>query len=435
MTTAQTPVKTEPVPPTVPQPQHLSKTNSKEKNDPLYHEAWFPEAGDEFVTEPDVQYIQSACDDLPVITEVTYKTTVATKVGFAKRVSESAWAYYLAVHVKARLLEIQAENQFETTPSEQRFIQQVKQGNYTLPELFTKYLSGFGNTTIPSGKELKFRMARPPDDAITRADDKNGWYGEVNADTHYLYKSYPSLPVYATRIQQDLRYSGIVDDDDIENPDELEDDDVELDPNARIWNLPPGIRCPEVGCGNPTENLLGYKYADKLNPDKIGFLISCGILPNRFNSVNTGDTLNIELMNGVDTEFKVVEHIKTGMVPTLSTGSIGQLPFLTTRRIARTTEIRQHLRPYSNFTKLGGTGYIGVSFAYRIHHLDSHGRKPWSVYDWDNFNNVPNDWTRTINRLREDEPEEISYKRFSQPEFLMVERIKEFMNKSVSVKT
>lgn len=109
-------VKTEPATPAVPQPQHLSKTNSKEKNDPLYHEAWFPDGGDEFVSEPDVLYIQSGCDNLPIITEITYKTAVSTKVVFSKRVPESAWAYYLAVHTKARLLQIQIENQFETTP-------------------------------------------------------------------------------------------------------------------------------------------------------------------------------------------------------------------------------------------------------------------------------------------------------------------------------
>lgn len=90
--TTQTPIRPEPATPAVPQPSHLSKTNSKKKNDPLYHEAWFPDAGDEFVPEPDVLYIQSGCDDLPVITEVTYKTTVSTKVGFARRVPESAWA-------------------------------------------------------------------------------------------------------------------------------------------------------------------------------------------------------------------------------------------------------------------------------------------------------------------------------------------------------
>lgn len=164
----------------IPRPQHLSKTSSKEKNDPLFHEAWFPEGGDEFVQEPDIQYVQSGCDDLPIITEITYKTAVSTKVGFARRVPESVLAYYLAVHTKARLLEIQAENQFEVTPEEERYIQQVKQGKYTLPELFTKYLDGFGNTTIPSGRDLKFRILRPPPDAIEQADGKRGWFEVVN---------------------------------------------------------------------------------------------------------------------------------------------------------------------------------------------------------------------------------------------------------------
>lgn len=375
------------------------------------------------MSEPDVQYIQSGCDALPVITEVTYKTTV----GLASRVPESAWAYYLAVHVKARLLEIQIDNQFETTPAEEQFVQQVKQRKYALPELFTKYLSGFGNTAIPSGRELKFRMLRPPEGAQTRADNKNGWFGEVDEDSHFLYKSYPCLPVYALRVQQDLRYSGIA----------VDKEDVEVDTHHRVWNLPDGIRCQQPGCGNPTENMLGYKIAEKLRPYKISVIVGCGIMPNRFTSVNVGDTLNIELMNGVETEYLytlVVDYMKNGMVPTLSTGSIGQLPFLRTRKNPRTVEIRQPLRPYSSYTKLGGAGYIGVSFAYRIQHLETHGRKPWSVYEWNNFNDVPQNWTRSINRLREEEPPEITHQRFSQPEFLMIERIKDFMNKSVSVK-
>lgn len=176
-------------------------------------------------------------------------------------------------------LEIQIENQFETTPDEERYVQQVKQGKYTLPELFTKYISGFGNTAIPSGRDLKFRMLRPPEDAVTTAADKNVWFGVVNRDTHYLYKAYPCLPVYASRVQRDLRYSGIVNDDDIEHADEL--DEVQVDPAERVWNLPAPIRCPLPGCGNPNENMLGYKYAEKLSPDKINLLLSCGIMANK----------------------------------------------------------------------------------------------------------------------------------------------------------
>lgn len=243
-------------------------------------------------------------------------------------------------------------------------------------------------------------MLRPPDNARTRAADKNGWFGAVNENTHYLYKSYPCSPVYASRVQQDLRYSGFPDDDVVQDVDQLDEDDIEVDENERIWNLPDEIRCQAQGCGNPNENMLGYKYAEKLNSEKISFLTSCGINPNRFTSVNTGDTLNIELMNAVDSEYREVQHIKNGMAPTLITGSIGQLPFLQTRRNPRTIEMRQPIKPYSSYTKLGGTGYIGMSFAYGIQHLVTHGRKPWAVYDWDNFNNVPQNWIHTINTLR-----------------------------------
>lgn len=238
--------------------------------------------------------------------------------------------------------------------------------------------------------------------------------------------------MYALRIQQDLLVSGVNADNVDEDIDEQDEEDIVEHPDHENWNLPIEVRCNVVGAGLPSENLLGYKRATRLGPEKIGFLLSNGIRPGVFPSASRAVPFSVELMNAVDTEYRVIEHMKNGPLPSMPTGSLGQLPFVTARRVARTPESRQVLLAHSTFHNLGSAGYIGASFLYRMKHVESHGRKPWAVYLFNNdYINIPAPWTATINTLREDEPDEINEDRFTQKDFLVVERIKEFQTKCV----
>jgi hypothetical protein len=85
----------------LPTPKYLSKTSSEVTNDPLYQEAYFPGPSEELFPEPDRHEIHTVFPALPVLIEESFKRASATKVGFSKRVPESAYALYIATHAWA----------------------------------------------------------------------------------------------------------------------------------------------------------------------------------------------------------------------------------------------------------------------------------------------------------------------------------------------
>lgn len=420
----QKPVESEkPQPaPEIPKPKYLSKTPSKETNDPLYKEAWFPEPGNDLSPAAEELYVYPACEVLPVVTEVTYKEAVASKQGFSKRVAESAFAYYCAVLTYKRLLQVYRDNQFEIEPFEETFIKQVDAGEYLVPSVLATYLNGFGNTSIPSGRDLKLNLRRPEYENV---DDLPGWFGQVGANTHYLYKSYPCLAVYAYRIQHDLGLPEEALDD--------EEDDVAAEPDGR-WDLPEELR-PVGRAGRPTENLLGWRRSERLSREKRDFLHLCNITAQEFPSNNRGLCFNMRLMNAVNTELRNVERLNFQTVSTLSAGSQGQLTFDKFYATAREgVEVRQQCITNSMSGPLGPASFIGGSLVYRTIHKIDGGPKNWSIYQWGQYRNVPQAWIDNVNILRDDEPPEINMSRYRTTPFYVIHRIKQFTDKEVNLK-
>lgn len=232
----------------VPKPQHLSKTASVEKNDPLYAESFFTDESQALAPEPDQREIHSGLEGLDKLSSTIHNFCVSKSTGYAKRVPESAFAYYSAVFAYARMLDIQQNNFRGLTFDETEYLAKVKEFNSPIPKALSMSLAGLGNTTCPNGRDLKFRLAeREYHDGVYQRVEIPGYFGEAGPHTQSVYKSYPCVAVYAQRILAEV--------------------------NAEVnWNLPEGIRPANPQATTPNSNLLGYKQATPLSNEQRAFL-------------------------------------------------------------------------------------------------------------------------------------------------------------------
>lgn len=197
-----------------PSGKYLAKSTSVEKNDPLYAEAYFPAPADEFRQCTDYQQLYSGCQGFPLIASETYSRLKSLSPTFTKTVPKCALDYYLAVLLNARLLLLHRENGGDLSYAESDFVDMIMSGKgiatggYTIPKGFALYLSGFGNTSLPNGRDLTWRMFKPTlSSAIVTAAGREltirGYFGEIVSNV-LKYAMYPSIGVFAQRIVQDL---------------------------------------------------------------------------------------------------------------------------------------------------------------------------------------------------------------------------------------
>lgn len=190
---------------------------------------------------------------LSSLTNETHRAIASIDTSISRKVPESVFAYYTAVLATARLYKILKMSGRRITAEEESFMDMVYAGDYHPPASIAYYLKGFGNVKIQNQRELRFR-ARPRQ-AIPSEDQSIGWFGRLDANTHYLYAAYPCLPIYLKRIQADI----------VLGP----DDEVH-------WNLPEDMAPAELEAGFSTENLLGYKPAQRLSPMQLQWLFNAG---------------------------------------------------------------------------------------------------------------------------------------------------------------
>ncbi|KAH1030580.1 hypothetical protein J1N35_042754 [Gossypium stocksii] len=171
-----------------PRPAFLQTGNTPERNDPLWTTGV---AGAEMMPVHEAQYVYSSFEALPHVTSC----------------------------VKGNALFLSHD--------EERFVEQVSALQLHPPLLLAHYLSGVGNTRVPSGRDIRFRLPnRPP---LVRTQNTPGWFGRVSPDTQGWYSSYPCLAVYASKVLADL------------DPGEY----------ARHWDFPQEIVPEALGGGRP----------------------------------------------------------------------------------------------------------------------------------------------------------------------------------------
>lgn len=326
--------------PEVPKPQHLSKTSSELKNDPLYEEAFFPGPSDELREISHEKKIFPSCDGLMALVEELYLEMTARSFNYKRNVSLAAHSYYFAVLTYARILHLHIMNKRPVIYDEDQFVEQImERGNFDVPSSFAKYLAGYGNTTLPSGVKQWFTLNKPtlgnPQQGI------QGYFGPIEINPG-AYASYPCIAVFAQRIMEDLRFTA-----NQGNPD---------------WDLPAQFAFAQ----HPINaNCIGYQPAVRLGQDQVSFLATKGITNNDFGTNNDSIALNLTLLNGVQKFMNEIPGLRALPCPTNETGSQGQLVSVVVEHFNRVRDRNSYVAK-APLKIVGSIAYLGSSFLYKL---------------------------------------------------------------------
>lgn len=316
-----------------PMGQHLSKTSSELKNDPLYMDAFMPKPAEELTEIAEELNHYTGFSGLTGIINESFDNFAAKSVNFKRSIPPSAYAYYIAVMTWARALKLKMLNKYRLTTEERDFVNIIyEQGNYVLPNSISMYLSGFGNFNIPAGPESKFDMK-------AYAYDDDGYF--VDLEDNFYSAAYPCIAIYAARIVHDIAYS-----------DGVGEPAWQVDDIDRAWNT----RC------------LGYAPSQRLNEMVLRIFTSCNITADEFPVDVAVIPVNIRLLNNIQKFICEVPTIETSPLPTNLVGSVGQMVMCTPERTLRPPE---DIGSYSFVASTplmipGSTSYLGGTFLYRI---------------------------------------------------------------------
>lgn len=355
---------------------------STPNNDPLHLEALLPNPGQESRPIAQELTIYPGFFAISQLSNETHRVLSAVDTSISKKVTEAAYAYYAAAISYARMLKVLSLSSRRVTAEEEAFMTQVYNGNYHPPEALNYYLKGIGNTKLQNQRELRFR-ARPRPSVASR-DGSIGWFGKIGPENHFLYASYPCLPVYLKRIQADFNYT---------------DDPQNEDP---YWDLPDDIAPDDEDAGHPTPNLLGWAPAMKMSREQIAWLQAAGFGPNfEFTSEHDTIPLIVTLLDAVQQEIDYA-RIKTGELSKVSDGSLAQTVVINVpsaperpRHEGRSNMIAKHALDMN-----GSIVMAAKALRYlQEHHLTDEGLNTWSIYEWNDYADVPEAWRLTANNL------------------------------------
>lgn len=381
-----------------PRPTHLATVSTPERNDPLWTTGL---AGAELQPMPNVEYIHSGAEFLPQVVSVIHSSSVTASAGYSRRVPESALGYYCGVLTYARMLQLQAGNGLLVTPDEERFVEQVSSLSLSPPMLMAHYLSGFGNTRVPSGRDLRFQML-PRD--YTAGGNTRGWFGRVSQDTQPLYQSYPCLGVYSAKLLADAAPG-------------------DFQPH---WGFPAEVT-PLAEGGHATTACLGYAHRTQLSNAQRAFLVSAGIVHGQqFPTVNNTFPLNVALLLSVQGELNAVPTLKMSPMPTAMVGSQAQLGMIVFEE-----ELDPVLQSTPNLTSpfqlAPEISFSASAFGYRVLHsiadVEDDTVAPWVVWFWPSRPENYFDFVNVGNLLRDDEPMLIQELEFRTTPYLLRARL------------
>ncbi|XP_076299427.1 uncharacterized protein LOC143218238 [Lasioglossum baleicum] len=349
---------------------HVAATSTTPKNDPLHLDALIPltEAAGRPTGKQQVYYPSFTA--LPTISTQLYQTV---DYGFSLWVPESVFHYYCAVAAFARLLKLKKRTGAILEYSERVFMDAIYNADLHIPAALNDYLTGFGNFKL-YGIEVKVKFKSLK--YLTSNDDGSvGWFGRVDHTTHWMYMSYPCLAVYLARIQMDLVYT--------------------RERNLpREWQLPDDIR-PAGHAGLPTPNLLGYDLAKSLTPMQVQWLTEVGW--NEAGDFTPDMDLMMSTIRAVQTEL-LATTLKLSPLTSDET-----VQFVKTRTSPRAISILPEVKASMLAIygcKVTGTEVVAPkSLPLLQKHVIDDDHNNWSIYDWNEFGNVPDSWRATANTL------------------------------------
>lgn len=315
---------------------------------------------------------------IPLI-EKEYNILATKESHFAKMISQSMFLYYCVQHLYVRLVYLRKNDHDKLPLAEEQFLEYFDSGNYTVPDPIKAYINGIGVVTDASGIEYNIDFLAWP--------NRQGDFGRISEETHFMYASLPSARIAALRVQQDLAYTIV--------------------PNtAANWQLPEDLVPAEAAAGLPTKNLLGWAPSVALTSDQYASLEDLDITVDNFPSRYGGFKLNNNLMSRVSCTLETMKNIKTSKV--LMTTSVGS------QAIISYTDVE-----HSNYDFIRNTQYaelgnvrqiasqqldvraslVGLLMTYRCRKNTFNQRNYWCVYDFGEYANVPQGWVTTSNNI------------------------------------
>ena len=343
-------------------PRNTANSPTLERNDPLWSSG---QGGEVYVPIPEPCYIYPGAEVLPHLVAVMHGANVSLCSGYARRVPECVFGYYVAVVTWQRMLWLERANGFFLSRDESQFVDAVVALDLRVPRLLAHFLSGFGNVRIPSGREARFRLLDRPN--YRGAGRCTGLFGRVSAETQPLYQNYPCLGVYALRILSSLGGNPNMD-----------------------WTLPDEVLPVGVGGMGPSRAMLGYGHREPLSQEHTRFLQAVGFYDPQgdFPSSLRGIPFCNALLAAVMTELDNVNGIILDPLPMTLLGSQAQLSFAVYQ--SELARLFEHFSVSRSHTQVPiEVSAFAKAFIYRVHHAvddieeDEAVVAPWCVWSYE----------------------------------------------------
>nr|UCR92553.1 MAG: capsid protein [Partitiviridae sp.] len=302
------------------------------KNDPLYADAFFPNPLEELQEISKEDFFYPGCDGFEQLSHQIFLNVTARDFNYKRNIPECAHKYYLGMHLFARLLELHKGNRNMTSHVQDTYINSVRLGKYHIPDSFHRYLSGFGNASLPSGKKQLFALQPLPSEV---GDNIPGYFGNIK-DNAGLYTSYVCPAVLAKNILECIRFTETG-----QNPE---------------WNLPEAMA---YGTYPLNANCLGYSNAVRLTNDQKNFLSNQDITAERFTCYDEVP-FHAALMSGVSKYLEATRDLVLVDSPMSMTGSQGQFVSVVPTKCGDA----ELLVPQSAYQIIGSLSYLGAGYQY-----------------------------------------------------------------------
>ncbi|XP_064075458.1 uncharacterized protein LOC135194209 [Vanessa tameamea] len=362
---------------TGPKPTRLSTVATKPKDEPMFsdiHMMGFPGVAPYRRAN---EFAITAEGFIPLC-EKEYDIIAANQPYFAKSVAKSVWVYYCVMSLYARLITLKQERG-DSPYEEDTFAGQILSGNHNLPAPIDAYIKALGNVIDTSALRYQLHMPVRP--------NETGDFGRVGRFSHWKYMSLPSPRIVSQRICEDLRITAL--------------------PGIRDWNLPEDIRPAEKGAGLPTRNCLGWARAATLTNDQVDFIESTGIMEDVFPSKFRCFRYNVDLFEKISLALTKTEE-KIKITPQTRKNAEGALALVCWTSIEPTV---QENSPNVFYAESRNNQVITSSeidarqvlaslmLSYRVRKDQIGNSRPYCIYSFGNYENVPDTWHDTRNTV------------------------------------
>ncbi|XP_076387958.1 uncharacterized protein LOC143264471 [Megachile rotundata] len=311
---------------------------------------------------------------------------------FRDAISFNMYLYAMMIHLYGRLIALRLVWN-SMTEDDMNLLCYLKAKPRRMSRAIQEYFSNIGSFQDDNGRHFCITFPIWP--------NKNGDFEKVSATTHWKYMSFLSPRIVAYAITRDLAYTN--------------------GEGRQLWNIPFDLQPDSMSdCrpGLPTANFLGWSPAFFLTK-KQQDMLNKFITPSNFNA--TGPFyLNENLFEYIDKKLRYVCP-RTVHVLQHTLGSKGQIAFCEKEKVQSDKDVEYNTQRIAHYTdrktRLVSCSWLDPYTSAHIHLYQYRVRKEilqipqsndhpcaeykhtWAIYDWNNYNNVPDCWINTRNTI------------------------------------